>query len=44
MDPLAAYTFHVFLGVMEFGFSKISGLGREAETTIYPISDRKSVV
>ncbi len=35
MDPLAAYTFRVFLGVMEFGFSKVSGLGREAETTVY---------
>ena len=47
MDPLAAYTFRVFLGVMEFGFSKVSGLGREAETTIYQeggINDRVHVL
>ena len=47
MDPLAAYTFRVFLGVMEFGFSKVSGLGREAETTVYQeggINDRVHVL
>jgi len=35
MDPLAAYTFHVRLGTLAFGFSKVSGLSREAETTVY---------
>lgn len=47
MDPLAAYTFHVWLGTLEFGFSKVSGLGREAETTIYQeggINDRVHVL
>ena len=47
MDPLAAYTFRVFLGVMEFGFSKVSGLGGEAETTIYQeggVNDRVHVL
>ena len=47
MDPLAAYTFRVFLGVMEFGFSKVSGLGREAETTVYQeggVNDRVHVL
>lgn len=47
MDPLAAYTFHVRLGTLEFGFSKVSGLGREAETTVYQeggINDRVHVL
>ena len=35
MDPLAAYTFRVFLGELEFGFSKVSGLGWESEPVIY---------
>lgn len=35
MDPLAAYTFHVWLGQLPFGFSKVSGLSREIETTVY---------
>lgn len=35
MDPLAAYTFRVWLGQEEYGFSKVSGLGREAEAVIY---------
>jgi len=47
MDPLAAYTFRVFLGTVPFGFSKVSGLSREAETTIYQeggINDRVHVL
>lgn len=47
MDPLAAYTFHVWLGTLEFGFSKVSGLGREAETTVYQeggLNDRVHVL
>lgn len=47
MDPLAAYTFHVFLDVQEFGFSKISGLGRESEPVIYQeggLNDRAHVL
>ncbi|MDE6590010.1 MAG: phage tail protein [Oscillospiraceae bacterium] len=35
MDPLAAYTFRVWLGQEEYGFSKVSGLGRESEATVY---------
>lgn len=47
MDPLASFTFHVWLGPLEFGFSKVSGLGREAETTIYQeggVNDRVHVL
>jgi len=47
MDPLAAYTFHVRLGSAEFGFSKVSGLSREAETTVYQeggVNDRVHVL
>jgi len=47
MDPLAAYTFHVFLGTQPFGFSKASGLSREAETTVYQeggVNDRVHVL
>lgn len=35
MDPLAAYTFRVRIGEAEYGFSKVSGLGRETEVTTY---------
>lgn len=35
MDPLAAYTFRVWLGQEEYGFSKVSGLGRESEAAVY---------
>lgn len=35
MDPLAAYTFRVWIGEDEYGFSKVSGLSREAEAVIY---------
>lgn len=31
-DPLTAFLFRVRLGVLEFGFSKVSGLKREVET------------
>lgn len=34
-DPLSAYNFHVRLGPLEFGFSKASGLQREAEPVTY---------
>ena len=34
-DPLTAFLFRVRLGVMEFGFSKVSGLQREIETVTY---------
>lgn len=47
MDPLAAYTFRVWLGTLEFGFSRISGLSRETETTIYQeggVNDRVHVL
>lgn len=47
MDPLACYTFHVWLGTLEFGFSRVSGLSREAETTIYQeggVNDRVHVL
>lgn len=47
MDPLAAYTFHVWLGTLPFGFSKVSGLSREAETTVYQeggVNDRVHVL
>ena len=35
MNPLAAYTFRVWIGQTEYGFSKVSGLSREAEATVY---------
>lgn len=35
IDPLAAYNFHIRLGVLELGFSKASGLRREAEPVTY---------
>lgn len=35
MDPLAAYTFRVWIGQTEYGFSKVSGLGRESEAVVY---------
>lgn len=47
MDPLAAYTFRVFLGSLVFGFSKVSGLSREFETTVYQeggVNDRVRVL
>jgi len=47
MDPLAAYSFHIWLGDMSFGFSKVSGLSREAETTVYQeggVNDRVHVL
>lgn len=46
-DPLAAYTFHVWLGEQEFGFSQVSGLSREAEPVIYQeggVNDRVHVL
>jgi len=47
MDPLGAYTFHVWLGNLPFGFSKVSGLSREAATTVYQeggVNDRVHVL
>lgn len=47
MDPLAAYTFHVWVGETEFGFSKLSGVQREAEATTYQeggLNDRVHVL
>lgn len=47
IDPLAAYNFHVRLGVLEFGFSKASGLQREAEPVTYQeggLNDRVHVL
>lgn len=47
MAPLAAYAFHVLIGTAEFGFSKISGLGRRAESFIYQeggLNDRVHVL
>lgn len=35
MEPLSAYAFRVWLKDREFGFSKVSGLSREAEITTY---------
>ena len=35
MDPLASFMFRVRIGTQEFGFSKISGLQREAEPVTY---------
>lgn len=46
-DPLAAYTFRIWIGDTEFGFSKVSGLSREAEATIYQeggLNDRVHVL
>lgn len=34
-DPLSAYNFHVRIGLLEFGFTKASGLQREAEPVTY---------
>lgn len=45
--PLAAYTFHVLIGQKEFGFSRLSGLQREAETVTYQeggLNDRVHVL
>lgn len=47
MDPLAAYQFHVRLGLLEFGFSKVSGLQRTRETITYQeggLNDRVHVL
>lgn len=47
MDPLAAYAFHVLIGTSEFGFSKVSGLGRRAESFTYQeggLNDRVHVL
>lgn len=47
MDPLAAYTFRVRIGEAEYGFSKVSGLGRETEVTTYQeggLNDRVHVL
>lgn len=47
MDPLAAYQFHVYLGLLEFGFSKVSGLQRGRETVTYQeggLNDRVHVL
>lgn len=47
MDPLAAYTFRVWLGQEEYGFSKVSGLSREAEASVYQeggLNDRVHVL
>lgn len=35
IDPLPAYNFHVWLGILEFGFSKVSGLARESDPITY---------
>lgn len=46
-DPLAAYNFHVRIGDMEFGFSKVSGLQRESEPFTYQeggLNDRVHVL
>lgn len=45
--PLAAYNFRVRIGDKEFGFSKVSGLQREAEPVIYQeggLNDRVHVL
>lgn len=47
MDPLSAYNFHVRLGLLEFGFSKVSGLQRTRETFTYQeggLNDRVHVL
>lgn len=46
-DPLTAYNFHIHLGTLEFGFSKVSGLQREAEPVTYQeggLNDRVHVL
>ncbi len=46
-DPLTAYNFHVRIGVMEFGFSKASGLQRQADPILYQeggLNDRVHVL
>lgn len=45
--PLSAYAFRVLLNTMEFGFSKVSGLGRESGSVIYQeggLNDRVHVL
>lgn len=47
MDPLASYTFRVRIGELEFGFSRVSGLGRETASTVYQeggLNDRVHVL
>lgn len=47
MDPLSAYNFHVRLGLLEFGFSRVSGLQRTRETVTYQeggLNDRVHVL
>ncbi len=47
MNPLAAYQFHVRIGLLEFGFSKVSGLQRTQETITYQeggLNDRVHVL
>ncbi len=47
MDPLAAYAFRIFLDAQEFGFSRVSGLGREVEAVVYQeggLNDRVHVL
>jgi len=47
MDPLAAYAFRVWVGAQEFGFSRVSGLSRETEITLYQeggVNDRVHVL
>lgn len=46
-DPLSAYNFHVRLGLLEFGFSRASGLQRQAEPVTYQeggLNDRVHVL
>lgn len=47
VEPMAAYAFRVLIGTSEFGFSKISGLGRRAEGFTYQeggLNDRVHVL
>lgn len=47
MDPLAAYQFHVRIGLLEFGFSRVSGLQQSRETITYQeggLNDRVHVL
>lgn len=47
MDPLTAYSFHVRIGLLEFGFSRVSGLQRTRETFTYQeggLNDRVHVL
>lgn len=47
MDPLSAYQFHVRVGPLEFGFSRVSGLKRERDTFTYQeggLNDRVHVL